>query len=132
MFADEVSITLVVGVHRNRRVAEKRFGARCRNDNRFIAIADFIADLPEMTVFGFVVDFEIGENGLGNRIPVHEPFIAIDEPFFEEANENFGHGAARSFVHRKSLAIPIARCAQDLQLFDDIRTLLAFPRPNAL
>ena len=91
-------VALVVGVHRNRGVAEHRFGPRrCDDDivaavGRSRAVAQRISEVPEAALFFGAFDFEIGDRRFQLRVPVDEATTAIDQTFVVEAYERFAYG----------------------------------------
>ena len=84
--ADQMPIALVLGMHRDRGVAQHRLRARRGDDDRFAAVGERIADLPELALLLLGVDFEIGHRGAELRVPVDEPLAAIDEPVLVKAH----------------------------------------------
>jgi hypothetical protein len=90
--ADEVLVSLVVRMDRDRDVAEHRLGTRRRDDEMPFAIGERIADVPELTVLLVRLDLEVRHRGLEHRVPVDEAFSAVDEALLVQAHEDFGDG----------------------------------------
>ena len=128
--ADEVRVALVVGMNRDRGVAEHRLGPRGRDDN--LAAADHgILDLPQRAGFLDDIDLEVRHHRLARRIPVDHPLGAEDQALFVQPHERLGDGAVGLVVHREALARPIEREAHQLLLLADAIALGLAPRPRA-
>jgi hypothetical protein len=67
----------------------------------------------------FVLDLEVRERRLVDRIPVDQPLPAVDEALLPQADEVLGHRALQVVVHREPLARPVARHAQPPELVAD-------------
>jgi hypothetical protein len=131
VLADEMLVALIVGVHRDRRVAEHCLGSGRRDDEIPGATRDRIADVPKVSRLFLRDHFEIAHRREQHRIPVDEAFAAVDQAFFVQPHEDFRDGTRQTFVHREALARPIDRGAHAAQLFRDRVTRLFFPLPHA-
>src|SRR5271157_5963893 len=125
-------VTLIGGVHRDRRVAQHRLRARGRYRNKFIGSNDGIPDLPKLPRDVFVLHFEIRNRRLASRTPVHDVLSAINQPLFIQPDEHLAHRMRKVLVHGEVLASPIDRRAQPLHLVEDRAAILALPFPDAL
>ncbi len=81
--AHEVPVALVLGVHRDRDVAEHGLRSRRRDDQVARAVGERIAQVPQRPGLGLGDDFEVGQRGVQHRIPVHEALAAIDQAFLD-------------------------------------------------
>ena len=141
MFADQVLIPLVVGVHRDGRIAEHRLRPR-RGDDEIIdaelgvgprrardrvagqVVRRFTADtgvgryrqnripvVPQAPLDRLVHDFVVGDGRLQCGIPVDEPQPAVDQPVLEEAEERLIDRPGADLVEREADPRPVARAA---------------------
>ena len=129
--AVQMLVALVVGVHRDRGVAEHRLGARRRDDDLAAAADERVLDLPQRAVLLGGVDLEVGHHGLARGIPVDHPLRAEDQALLVEAHERLAHGAVGPLVHREPLALPVEREAHQLLLLADAIAAALLPRPRA-
>ncbi len=134
--ADQRRVPVVVGVHRDRDVAEHRLRSGRRDDDRVdpvaCAIGERIAQLPDLPLLLLALDLEIRHRGAERRVPVHQALAAIDEPVFVQADEGLPHRRGKPLVHREALARPVARRAEPPHLVRDGRAGVLLPRPDAL
>jgi len=65
-----------------------------------------------------------------DRVPVHQPFAAVDEAFAVEPHEYFGDGLRQAFVHGEALAAPVGRGAETAHLAGDGGAGMFFPVPD--
>ena len=85
--ADEMRVALVIGMHRDRDVAEHRLGPRRRDDDvgrRIVGVErlalERIAQVPEVTLHLDLLHFEVGDRGEQLRVPVDQPLVLVDQP----------------------------------------------------
>jgi hypothetical protein len=121
----------MIGVDRDRGVAEHRLRASRGDNQLLIRAGDRIGDVPERSVGLGVLDFEIRQCRIAARAPVDEAARAIDQALFVEPHERLAHGAREPFVHREAQPIPVARTAHHLELLDDAIAVLLLPLPDA-
>src|SRR5437667_7663787 len=96
------------------------------------AVSQWIADLPQLTGFFFVFDFEVRHRGAEHRIPVDEPFAAIDQAIVVEPHKRFEHRGGEPRVHGKAFTRPVPGGAEPAHLVGDGRARRLLPLPNAL
>ena len=94
--ADFVERGRRIGMHGHRRVAEHRFGAR-RGDRHVRRLARLgidhrIFEVPEVALRRFVEHLIVAHGRLQKRVPIHQPFAAVDFAVFEQAEEPLAHG----------------------------------------
>ncbi len=139
--ADEVRIAVVLGVHRNRRVARKSLGTRRRDhDVVLVRLAlhalsapdDGIPDIPEMSVVGLVLDFVVCERRAAPRTPVDDVVSLVDETLVVKLREHLRDGARAALVEREALTLPVCRVAEHALLVDNRPAILLLPLPDAL
>src|SRR6266853_2491619 len=61
--AYQMLVAFILGMNRNRRVAQHGLRTRRRDDNKFRIASDGIFDVPEMPLAFFVQYFEIAKGG---------------------------------------------------------------------
>ena len=131
IFADNVFITFVFIGNGDGRIAEQRFGTRCRNRHKASLFPfDGIIKVPHFADDFALFDFQIGNRRLQIRIPVNQTFRAVNQSFFIQRYKLLTHGAAKSFVHCKTFARPIQRSPQTAQLIGDLAAGFGFPFPD--
>ena len=64
LLSDEFRVTLVVGMYRNRRVAQHRLGASGGDDDMAVPRGQRIPKVPQMAGFVLRQHFEIGQRGV--------------------------------------------------------------------
>ena len=130
-FADEGGVALVGGVHGHGHVGEHGLGAGGGDDDGAGAVGERVADVVEMAgaLFGF--DFEVGDGGAEDGIPVDDVGAAVDEALLPEADEGFLDRDAEAVVHGEVLAGPVDARAEATHLVGDGRAVLLLPGPDA-
>ena len=138
MLADQMPVTVVVGMHGNAGVAEHGFGARGGDHDEARGIVgaeclalDRIAQIPERALDLDLLHFEIADRGEQFRVPVDQPLVLVDQPFAMKLDEHLDDGARQALVHGEALARPVAGRAEALQLIDDGAAALFLPLPDA-
>ena len=130
--ADQVLQPLVVGMHRDRDVAQHGLGPRRRHDDEFVAAFDRISDVPEAALGLDLHHLEIGNGGLEFRVPVDQPLVLVDQAVAVQRDEHFHDRARQAFVHGEALARPVAGRAEPLELADDGAAGFRLPVPHPL
>ena len=156
-FTYQIGITLIIWMNRDACIAEHGFWARGRDDqivtrfcarnitlfifNRMLigyAIGQRVAQMPVMAVDGLGLNFDIGDRALEMRVPVHQPFGAVNQALLIHLNkglgDRFGHFITWVFgvTQREFLARPITRRAKTAKLLRDIPAAFLLPLPNML
>ena len=141
--ADEVLVTLVVGIDGDSGVAEDGFGAGSADDDFGVldigiiirAVvrggAELIGDFPEVAVFVFVLNFDIGEGGLMLRAEIDEFFAAVDHAVVPHFLEGFVNAGDNVFIESKSQVGPGAGGAEGANLEFHVAALLFDKVPDA-
>ena len=105
------------------------------------AIGQRVFEVPHVAGNFEVLDFQIADRGFEMRIPVDQPFGAVDQPVLVHLDEDLddriveiagavGLGRARRAGHGKGVAVPVAGGAQPLHLAYDGGAVLGFPVPD--
>ena len=132
-FPDQLGIARIIGMHRDRGVAEHGFGPGGRDHDKAPRLAlDRIADMPQKAFGLAAVDLEVGDDRVHLRVPIDQPLVAVNQPLAIQLDEDPAHRGGQSRVHRKPLARPIRRAAEPAQLVDDRAAGLGLPLPDAL
>ena len=66
------------------------------------------------------------------RVPIDHPTPAVDQIFLVEIDKNSGDGSRVSFVHRVTLARPVARTTEAFELLNDDAAVFVLPFDHAL
>ena len=130
--ADERSIALVLGMHRDRAIAEHRLRSGGRDHQARASVGERVADMPEVAVFLFRHHFEIGDGGTEHGIPVHEAAAAVDEPLVVELHEGLDNRRGEPLVHGEALVGPVHGCAHSPELPADRPAGDRLPLPHPL
>ena len=141
--ADDGRIALVIGMHRDRAVAEHGFGPRGGDGDVVARLAkrdvpvlvlfhifvsraarERVFEVPHMAVDFGVLDLQIRNRGLELRVPVHQPLAAIDQALIVEIDEDLEDGVVEVSLlplrragrpgHGKGVARPVAGGAEAL------------------
>ena len=112
--ANQILVALVGWVDGDSGVTKESFGASGRDDDfRVLDVgvifgaavggsADFVGDIPEVAVFIFVFDFDVGEGGLVVRAEVDEFFAAVNHAVVPHFLEGFVDAGDDVFIKSKS------------------------------
>ena len=131
VFADEMGVALVLGIHGDGGVARDHFrtrggdgepGAGLFDDLDFEVIHDGVLRLHD--------DLLIAERGEGGRAPVHHALATVDEALFVEIDEHAHDAGVVVVVKGEALAAPVAGGAEFLELLDDDAAVLFLPLPD--
>ena len=103
--ADEVCVTLVVGMHRDGGVAEHRLGTGGRDDDAVLRVVNAaVPDRDKLALVLAVLDLDVGQRSQAARAPVDDALGAVDETVVVQPLEDREDGAREPFVHREPLA----------------------------
>ena len=126
----QVAVALVVGMDRDAGIAEHGLGPGGGHHDVTGAVGIGIADMVKLAFPVLVFDLVIGEGGMAARAPVDDIVTLVDQAFLVQADEDLAHRRRQPFVHRESLALPVAGGAEPLQLVDDRPALVLAPAPD--
>ncbi len=137
--ADEMPVALVVGMHRDRDVAEHGLRPRGRDGDEGRGIVrierrafERVADVPQVPLHLDLLHFEVGDGGDELRVPIDQPLVLIDEAGAIKLHEHFAHRAREALVHGEAFARPVAGGAEPPELLRDGAARLGLPRPHLL
>ncbi len=92
--ADEVCVTIVVRMHRDRGVAEHRLGPGGRDDDAVVRVVDAaVPDRDELALVLAVLDLDVGQRSQAARAPVDDALRAVDETVVVQPLEDGEDGA---------------------------------------
>src|SRR6476620_8167204 len=87
--------------------------------------------MPEVAFDRLVKDLVVADGCLQERVPIHQPFAAINQALAEEAEEGLADGAGAAFVERETSTGPVARAAHLFELIEDSLLVNLFPLPDS-
>jgi hypothetical protein len=129
--ADQLPVALVVRVDRDRHVGQHRLRPRGRDLNGAGAVGERVRQVPEFALHLARLDLQVGDGGAELRVPVDQPFVAVEQPVAIELDENLHDRAGEAFVHGEALIGPVHRAAEPAQLAGDLAAALLLPLPDA-
>ena len=132
LFAHQIGVALVVGVHGHAGIAQHGFGTGSCHDHALAAVRAGVADVPQMAGLLLIFHFRVGQGGLALGAPVDDTVAAVDQAFFVQAHEHLAHGLIAALVHGEALPAPVAASAQTALLAVDASAVLLFPCPCPL
>ena len=135
LFALQMGVALVVGMHRHGGVAEHGFRPRRRHHDILVGgpprlVGDGIFEMPERALDGLRHHFDVGNRRQQLGVPVDETLVLVDQPGAKKLDEGLEHGLGRAVVHGETLARPVAGGAETFELVDDGAARFGFPRPD--
>ena len=128
--ADQMGVTLVVGVHRDGGVAEHRLGPGGGDHDGLVTVA--VADRDELAFVVAVLDLDVGQRRQAARAPVDDAFGPVDQAVVEEPLEDRLDRAGQALVHGEPLAGPVHAVAEAAHLAEDLAARFRLPLPDAL
>ena len=130
--ADDILISLIVGVDRNGGIAEQGFGPCCGELKIAASVLKGIAQMPEVTRLILIFNLCVGDGGQAVGAPVDYSLAPVYKSLFIEIAENLVDGLVAALVKGEALALPIAGRAELLELLYYSAAELLLPRPCAL
>ena len=129
--ADELSVAFVVGMHRDRGVAQHRLHpGGSHHDVRLGVVERTVAERHQFTVDVLVADLEIRYRRFQHRRPVDQPLGLIDQACVVEPLEDRAHRPRQTIVHGEALAGPVHAVAEPPHLTTDGTARFALPIPH--
>ena len=114
--ADDILISLIVGIDRNGGIAEQGFGSCCGELKIAASVLKGIAQMPEVTRLILIFNLCVGDGGQAVGAPVDYSLAPVDKSLFIEIAENLVDGLVAALVKGEALALPIAGRAELLEL----------------
>ncbi len=104
--ADQVlELFIVLGVDGNAGVAQHGLGTRRRDNDVAAAIAQRVADIPEMAGLVNVLDLRVGQGGHAVRTPVYHSAPLVDESLVIKLAERLAHGLGAGLIHGEAATL---------------------------
>ena len=129
--ADQVAVALVVGVHRDRGVAEHRLHPRGgHHDVRFVVTQRSVPERHQLALDVSVGDFEVADRRLQHRRPVDQALGLVDQPGVVEPLEDRPHRTRQAIVHGESVAAPVHTVTEPAHLAADGAAGVMLPVPH--
>ena len=129
---DEGAVTLVLGMHRHRRIAQQGLRPGGRHHHVTAAAGEGVAQVPQLAVLLLCLHLQVRQRGEQHRVPVDQAFAAVDEPRGVQLHEHLDDGARQLLVHGETIARPVHRIAEAAHLRGDGAAGLGLPGPDAL
>ena len=131
LLADLARVAFIRRIDRDGRIAHQRLRT-CRGDDDVAAAVRIrIAEMPQMAFLFLVDDLFVREGRAAFRAPVDDAVAFVDQTLVVQADEAFLDGGGKAFVHRETLALPVAGRSEGAQLLDDLAAVLLLPGPDA-
>ena len=130
LLADEILVALIFRIHSDSSIARDGFRTGGRDLDVFSLFAsDRVIEVPEMSDFIFMFDFDVGKCCLAARTPVRDAEALIDQAFFIEGNENLTNGTRTDIIHGETFTGPVAGRAEASDLQTDAVAEFFLPLP---
>ena len=129
--ADQVLISFICGMYRNRSIAQHGFGSGGCQSQLFIRTNNGVIDMIKMPCHINVLYLCVGNCSLTLRTPVDNLFPAVNIALFIQTAEGFQNSFGAALVHRKAYTIPVTRAAQLSQLVQNNAAVFLLPSPCA-
>ena len=130
LLADEILVAFIFRIHSDSGIARDGFRTGGRDLDVFSLFAsDRVIEVPEMSDFIFMFDFDVGECCLAARAPVRDAEALIDQAFFIEGNENLTNGTRTDIIHGEAFTGPVAGRAEAADLQTDAVAEFFLPLP---
>ena len=133
MFADEVGVALILGIHGDRSVSHDglRAGGGDLQPDAGV-LHDLKFEVVEVSFLFLGNDLLVAQRGEGDRAPVNHPLAPVDESLVVEIDEDFLHLAGIRLVHCEALTGPVAGATELLELPYNDAAVLLLPFPDTL
>ena len=130
-FSDKLAVAVIVGVHRDGRIAQHGLRA-CRGHRDVIrAFGQRVPNGPQLCLPLFMDHFQIADHRAAARAGIRHVAAAIDQPLAVEARKSLNHGLRVGRVHGEAQARPVAGGAGADHVIEDGAAALFLPLPAA-
>ena len=102
--ADNILITLILGVNSNRGIAQECLRSCCCEIDVSGSVLERISDMPEMTGLFLIFNLCIGDRCKAVRAPVDDALASVDEALVVVLYEYFLNCIRASLIHRETLS----------------------------
>ena len=128
----QLGVLLVLRVENQTDVAKHRLGARSRHCHVAPLADQLIANMEELAIPIVELGFFIGQRGETSGAPVDHTMPAVHQPVVIQLDEHAAHGQRIVVVKGEPCAGPVARCANGLELIEDLAARLIYVFPHTL
>ena len=132
VFADKVSIALIVRVDGDAGVAQHGLRPGGGDDKFLIGVLDGVSDMPEKAGHVLVLDLGVGQGRAALGAPVYDSAPLVDKSLFIQLTEGLTHRFCAGLVHGEGAPVPVAGGAQNLLLLNNAVAVLVLPVPHAV
>ena len=101
--ADQVLVALILRVDGHGGVAEHGFRPGGRHGQVTFAARQRVLEVPQLTLFFFLDDFQVRDGGVQYRVPVDQALAAVDQALAVQADKHFLYRLAEAGVHGEAL-----------------------------
>ena len=131
LFAHEVFVTLVVGVHANGRVPHDGFRTCCRHGDPTVVLpSNGVTHVVELAMLFSVNHLLVTQRRQSHRVPIDHAHPSVNQSLVVEFHERVDDAFVVALVHREARAVPVAARPELFQLFKDDSTVLMGPVPS--
>jgi len=131
VFADEVRVARVLGIHGHSRVAGNGFRSGSGDGEPGAGIFRHLdLEVIHEPFLRFHFHFLVGQGGLRHGAPVHHAFAAVDQALLVELHKDLLNTVRILRVHGEPFAGPITGTTQLLELVDDDAAMFLLPFPD--
>ena len=130
--ADNILISLILGIHRDGGIAEKCFRSRCGELKISAAVLEGIAQMPEMAGLILILNLGIRNGCQAVGAPVDDSLASVNQTLFIELAEYLADRSAAALVESETLSVPVAGGAHFLELLDNPAAVCFLPLPGSL
>ena len=130
--ADHIGISFVLGIDRDRGIAQYSLGTGRSNDYLSASVSERISYVPQVRILFGIFDFGVGKRRLAGRTPVDDPVAAVYKPFVVKVDEHLFDCLGALLVHSERHTRPVAGRTEESRLLLYPVAVLFFPCPRAL
>ncbi len=132
LLADQSSIALVSGMHRDGGIAEHRLRPRCRHGDMAASLCERISQVPDAAIDLLLFGLLVRQCREAAGAPIDDVLSAINQAFVVQRDERLSNSTAQSLVEREVGASPVRRAADGAQLGENGGAGLPHVSPDPL
>ena len=107
-FPHQITITVIIGVNRHRRIPQHGFRpASCNGDEGILHPFNRVFEVPVMAVDLFLLNLKVRNRGHQLGVPVDQPLVTIDQALLMHVDKHLADSVGQAFIHGKTLTRPI-------------------------
>jgi len=131
-FANQLLVTFILRVNSNSGIAQHCFRAGGCQDDLSAAVAERVAQMPEVSCLLLIFNLCIRDGGHAVRAPVDDALALINQAFVVEVDKDLFDCLRASFIEGEAFSLPVAGRTKFFELLDDSAAVFALPFPCAL